>query len=56
MRSASATIDVLSRLPSSTRQLGLGWGKGRRVVLTIVPRRPEKLRMAKAWLRVHEAA
>jgi hypothetical protein len=35
----------------SMQQLGLGWGKGRRVVLTIVPRRPETLRMAKAWLR-----
>jgi hypothetical protein len=48
MRSASRTIDDRART-----QLGLGWGKGRRVVLTIVPRRPDKLRMAKAWLRPH---
>jgi hypothetical protein len=46
MRSASPTI-ALSR----PTQLGLGFGKGRRVILTIVPRRPEKLRMAKATLR-----
>jgi len=48
MRSASTLTGALSCLP---RQLGLGWGKGRRVILTIVPRRPEKLRMAKATLR-----
>jgi hypothetical protein len=56
MRSASATIDVLACLPARAQQLGWGWGKGRRVVLTIVERRPEKLRMAKAWLRVARCA
>ena len=35
----------------TAKQLGLGWGKGRRVILAIVPRRPEKCRMAKATLR-----
>ena len=47
MRSAS-TIDDGARL---TPQLGLGWGKGRRILLTVVTRRPETLRMAKAALR-----
>lgn len=48
MRSAS-TIDDRARL---TQQLGLGFGKGRRRVITMVPRRrPNKLRTAKAALR-----
>lgn len=35
-------------------QRGMGWGKGRRVIVTIVAR-PEKLRMAKATLRRRQA-
>jgi hypothetical protein len=56
MRSVSRSIDVLACLPARAQQLGWGWGKGRRVVLTIVERRPEKLRLAKAWLRVARCA
>jgi hypothetical protein len=52
----SPELDDSSELTPMT-QLGLGWGKGRRVVLTIPVRpRPHKLRMAKAFLRVARCA